>query len=56
MSAGATPTDKASLAALSQWQLIRMGFAKHKLAAVGLQALRARAAAGDNPQHSPAAA
>ncbi len=39
MSAGATPTDKASLAALSQWQLIRLGFAKHKLAAVGLYVL-----------------
>jgi peptide/nickel transport system permease protein len=32
-------TDRASLAALSQWQLIRMGFAKHKLAVVGLYIL-----------------
>jgi len=31
--------DKTSLAALSQWQLIRLGFAKHKLAVAGLYVL-----------------
>ncbi len=36
MSGAATQPDRASLAAMSQWQLIRRGFAKHRLAVVAL--------------------
>jgi len=39
MSAAAIQPDRASLAAMSQWQLIRRGFAKHRLAVVALFAL-----------------